>query len=561
MCPLCRKPFTQDRVRKLHVDRFETSPAGVVNEEASELLNRIAQNSHDTTARETLLEVLESTKKWLGRDDHSLRHPGVQISFTLLMKYLKLQERRNDLWRDYMSLEEKLVRRDRDYDHERRKSEAIEERLLGEKQALETQVLTLQSVLGRAQSENTFGNPLPRPPQPYFYGQETRDTYNHPRGERDPYTRTHVPQNPPRSTAGVSFIAGAAFEDRVVPQRPASREHRRRDSSAEEQKAAEKARRRERRRQRAEREEDDGEDTVLVTGQILPGNALGIGPSPAVHAHTPRAPSVVNYIYAPRPVVASGSERGSSSTSLVPVSSAQNSLGLINTPMYPPTSHIVSAGDDDGSALQHVVDDAPSMPGGLPSFNDAGRPSPSPSRRTHRTPRSSWSSSSSTFLPGLTGFSEPVDDRDDADDDFPTLNEGQLLGVGLNVNRGTSTAPPREQPQIYRPTPSRASMIPPFVNHAPSHAGGNRTPAPASRSHTAVGNQSSHTPSQSRGPGAYFPYVEASSRQEDGSGTWAQPRGNLPPGWPYAPGHFAGALNPYNASATSLHSQRSGYRP
>lgn len=71
ICPLCRKGFVPDRIKKLHVDRFSgsstegnVSTGGSTTQEA-ELLHRLAMVSGENTPDEDVNEVMNDVQRWL----------------------------------------------------------------------------------------------------------------------------------------------------------------------------------------------------------------------------------------------------------------------------------------------------------------------------------------------------------------------------------------------------------------------------------------------------------------------------------------------------------------
>ena len=62
-CPLCRKSFAADRVKKLHVDRF--TGHAVVDEDEGSLLHRVATSFEENTPEEAVNSLMEETRAWL----------------------------------------------------------------------------------------------------------------------------------------------------------------------------------------------------------------------------------------------------------------------------------------------------------------------------------------------------------------------------------------------------------------------------------------------------------------------------------------------------------------
>jgi len=70
-CPLCRKTFSIDRLKKLHVDLPESSDTQAVRDDtpvnhALELLKRVALVSGENASTEEFVAVVEEAKEFLG---------------------------------------------------------------------------------------------------------------------------------------------------------------------------------------------------------------------------------------------------------------------------------------------------------------------------------------------------------------------------------------------------------------------------------------------------------------------------------------------------------------
>ncbi|KAI0067127.1 hypothetical protein BV25DRAFT_1281463 [Artomyces pyxidatus] len=147
-CPLCRKAFTADRVKKLHVDRYDPSPTNDTENEARELMDRIALNSGENTARETVEEILNEAKRWLDRDGHSSTYPAVHAAFSVLVRYRSLLEVRSDHERELSELRARLHRRRAMEEEDQMNSTLIEQNLVREVRV--TTVLCCHPVLIRS---------------------------------------------------------------------------------------------------------------------------------------------------------------------------------------------------------------------------------------------------------------------------------------------------------------------------------------------------------------------------------------------------------------------------
>jgi hypothetical protein len=73
ICPLCRKPFTLERVKKLHVDLPD--PGAFSPDPALQLLQRLALVSAQDSSSEEFVEVVEHAKVFI--DSHE-QDPSVR---------------------------------------------------------------------------------------------------------------------------------------------------------------------------------------------------------------------------------------------------------------------------------------------------------------------------------------------------------------------------------------------------------------------------------------------------------------------------------------------------
>ena len=71
-CPLCRKAFLPDRIKKLHIDRPPNYADNDDSTRVSELLQRIALVSGENAAEEQVMGVISEVQQWLAtRDDRT----------------------------------------------------------------------------------------------------------------------------------------------------------------------------------------------------------------------------------------------------------------------------------------------------------------------------------------------------------------------------------------------------------------------------------------------------------------------------------------------------------
>ncbi|KIM81257.1 hypothetical protein PILCRDRAFT_506477 [Piloderma croceum F 1598] len=74
-CPLCRKNFQPDRVKKLHVDKAPQEPDGtnvLLDSHSAVLLQRVAMVSGENTPDEDVMEVLNDVTEWLSTQSNDL---------------------------------------------------------------------------------------------------------------------------------------------------------------------------------------------------------------------------------------------------------------------------------------------------------------------------------------------------------------------------------------------------------------------------------------------------------------------------------------------------------
>jgi hypothetical protein len=67
-CPLCRKPFQSDRVKKLHLanpPELDNAEQNAIDAHASLLLQRIALVSGEDTPEPDVVEVVTEVQEWL----------------------------------------------------------------------------------------------------------------------------------------------------------------------------------------------------------------------------------------------------------------------------------------------------------------------------------------------------------------------------------------------------------------------------------------------------------------------------------------------------------------
>ena len=75
ICPLCRKPFHLDRIKKLHVAKAPNEPDGadvVLDSRSTVLLQRVALVSGEDSPDESLWDVLNDVGQWLSSPSNNV---------------------------------------------------------------------------------------------------------------------------------------------------------------------------------------------------------------------------------------------------------------------------------------------------------------------------------------------------------------------------------------------------------------------------------------------------------------------------------------------------------
>ncbi|KAJ3554007.1 hypothetical protein NM688_g3328 [Phlebia brevispora] len=144
-CPLCRKAFLPDRVKKLHIDRPPSAIGGDDDStRVNELLHRIALVSGENVVEEQVMGVISEVQQWLAtRDDrsHAVYKP-LRLAVTALHRSTAARK-------EYVSIRETVEKQNKEYlkhlhlkEEDLRMSRTIEENLLERIQRLEDKYKT-----------------------------------------------------------------------------------------------------------------------------------------------------------------------------------------------------------------------------------------------------------------------------------------------------------------------------------------------------------------------------------------------------------------------------------
>jgi hypothetical protein len=73
LCPLCRKAFAPERIKKLHIDRYNAVDTGESDEaiQVNGFLQRVALVSGENTPEENVTDVINETSRWLAARDQN----------------------------------------------------------------------------------------------------------------------------------------------------------------------------------------------------------------------------------------------------------------------------------------------------------------------------------------------------------------------------------------------------------------------------------------------------------------------------------------------------------
>ncbi|KAG1723179.1 uncharacterized protein EDB91DRAFT_1351226 [Suillus paluster] len=186
-CPLCRKTFEPERVKKLHLanpPELDNAEQDAINTHSSLLLQRVAIISGEDTPEADVVEVVTEVQEWLqSQPDDPNSHIPLRAAVSSLQRYKALQDKHEREKTEHRRLRHQLRNSKRNADHDSKTSRAVEESLLFRIQEIEKEhaqeviiwfsgiyLSQLQSQLEsfrnpQTQYRNT-GNPLPAPPEP-----------------------------------------------------------------------------------------------------------------------------------------------------------------------------------------------------------------------------------------------------------------------------------------------------------------------------------------------------------------------------------------------------------
>ncbi|KAI0266356.1 hypothetical protein BC834DRAFT_874171 [Gloeopeniophorella convolvens] len=413
-CPLCRKAFAFERIKKLHVDQHIPSESEESNPSAWRLAQRLSECARGDVDIQTTDTLIEETQNWLGSQDHKELFPGVDAALSALVRYKSQQERFHDQQGIINSLNARLRLEVATRDEGRRGAliKELEDELdfyrkhypgvyeLAREHRPQNHDAPYDDRAANGRNHHP-GHPLPSPPKPIWYPFTSRNpNYVPPGNSQDPYQRTSIP---PLSSQpyvyqtqgkGAVFYEGARYEDRVVPQavrdmasRDAGREHERpRSRSGHRHRSRDRSRRRDgegerdrhkRRRDRHRRDTvggDEAERTAVPGERTLSENALGINMGSAAAGQG---------IYAPAAPTAPGN---GSTRSQEPYASSSRTGGTTSTYTYArPAPAVATTVSVSGSRHREMsgnggaeLSRVPRTDPGLHSTEPAARPSSTP---------------------------------------------------------------------------------------------------------------------------------------------------------------------------------------
>ncbi|KAJ8689940.1 hypothetical protein PTI98_012793 [Pleurotus ostreatus] len=255
-CPLCRKAFAPDRIKKLHVDRPENVDPGQEDEtRETELLRSLSLSWGENTPQEDIEALTGEVTTFLENkaDDVCI---ALRKARDGVLQYHKLQKKREKDRAMIVTMNRLLKTTIERAEEDSRLSKSIEESLILERDRFKTYYSECEIVIEKLKADlakyQYTTNPLPKPPEPVpidRYPAFARAAAAGLRFASDP----HVPLSPKHQTNGSSAernVNGAStstrpHEEYVSPDPTVRAEIAARDRESAELQQAEEARRRE----------------------------------------------------------------------------------------------------------------------------------------------------------------------------------------------------------------------------------------------------------------------------------------------------------------------------
>ncbi|KAI0826631.1 hypothetical protein BC628DRAFT_1419119 [Trametes gibbosa] len=173
-CPLCRKAFNPERIKKLHVDKVNGDGSGLAGPmlEEYELLKQIAVLFDPRTSPEDINALVESVNAWLLRSlrptDLSEDHP-LRTAVTALHQFKGLHIEKEDLKKEIGKLRATHERSVTVKNKDIHMAMLVERNMLQASQKTEEEMNALRVEITRLQEElkryTHPSNPMPRPPE------------------------------------------------------------------------------------------------------------------------------------------------------------------------------------------------------------------------------------------------------------------------------------------------------------------------------------------------------------------------------------------------------------
>ncbi|OJA12963.1 hypothetical protein AZE42_04711 [Rhizopogon vesiculosus] len=177
-CPLCRKFFQPDRIKKLHVanpPELDSAEQDAINARSNLLLQQVALVSGEDTPEADVVQVLTEVQEWLQSQPHDPNsNVPLRASVAALQRYKALQDQSVRAKAEYHRLRHQLRSSKQNADHDIKTSRAVEESLLSRIQQIESEhakeledlQVELEALRNPKPRYRNTGNPLPPPPEP-----------------------------------------------------------------------------------------------------------------------------------------------------------------------------------------------------------------------------------------------------------------------------------------------------------------------------------------------------------------------------------------------------------